>query len=386
MPRYPALLAILALAACGKPPAPPAPGPPEVQVLTLASEDIAADNSYVGRTVPNNTVELRARVTGTLLERPYKEGEPVAEGAVLFRLDPREFEAARDSAKARLAQTEAQVTRTTADLKRTEPLTKAGAASQADLDGAIASALAANADRDAARAQLAKAELDLSFSTITAPFSGMAGKSSVDPGALVSPNTGTLALLDQVDPIAVEFTVSEAEMVAWRSDITAGRMKVPEIDHLLVKATLVDGSQLAAEGRIAFRSVRIKPETGTALIRAVFPNTDGRMRAGQFIRLKVIGAIRVGVILVPQAAVLQNPTGASVYVLDKDGKAEARKIELGSWRDDRWVVRSGLQAGDQVIVDGIQRVRSGAPVKASPWKAADSTPAETKPAAAPAKP
>lgn len=373
MPRHAAILAILvlALAACGKPPALPPAGPPEVQVLTLAAEDIAVDASYVGRTVPNRTVELRARVTGTLLERPYQEGEPVAEGAVLFRLDPREFEAARDSAKARLAQSEAQVTKTAADLKRTEPLTKAGAASQADLDGARAAALAASADRDAARAALAKAELDLSFATITAPFAGMAGKSSVDPGALVSPSSDTLALIDQVDPMAVEFTVSEAELVGWRADITAGRMKVPSIDHLLVKATLVDGSVLPAEGRIAFRSVRIKPETGTALIRAIFANPEGNLRAGQFVRLTVTGSTRVGVVLVPQVAVLQSPTGSTVYVLDDKDVAQVRSVVLGSWQGTRWEVREGLKPGDRVVVDGVQRVRAGKPVKPSAAKPAE---------------
>jgi len=363
MTRTTALLAVLALAACGKPPAPPAAAPPDVQVLTLVAEDIPADSSYVGRTVPNHTVELRARVTGTLLERPYQEGEPVAEGAVLFRIDPREFEAARDSARARIAQAEAQVTRTAADLKRTAPLTKAGAASQADLDGATAAALAASADRDAAKAQLVKAELDLSFATITAPFAGMAGKSAVDPGALVSPGSGALAILDQIDPIAVDFTVSEAELVGWRTDIIAGRLKAPAIDHLLVKATLVDGTVLPAEGRIAFRSVRIKPETGTALIRAVFPNPEGRLRAGQFIRLTVTGATRIGVVLVPQVAVLQSPTGATVYVLDDKDQAQVRSVVLGSWQGARWEIRDGLKPGDRVVVDGVQRVRAGAPVK-----------------------
>jgi len=384
MTRYavilPAVL-ILALAACGKPPVPPAAGPPEVGVLTLVAEDVPSDKSYVGRSVANNTVELRARVTGILLERPYQEGQVVKKDDLLFRIDPREFEAARDSAKARVAQAEAQVAKTAADLKRTEPLAKAGAASLADLDASMAASLAAAADRDAAKAGLAKAELELSFAVISAPFGGIAGKAAVDPGALLSPSSGVLAVLDEVDPIAVEFTVAEAELMAMRADITSGRLKVPAIDHLLVKATLVDSSLYPYDGRIAFRDVRIKPETGTALIRAVFPNAEGRLRAGQFIRLTITGATQIGVVLVPQTAVLQSPTGSNVYVVNKDGKAEVRKVSLGAWHGDRWEIRDGLKAGEHVVVDGIQRVRAGAPVKAIPWK-----PTEIKPADAPARP
>lgn len=390
MIRHAAILTILALAACGKPPAPPAAGPPEVQVLTLAAEDVPLAPTYVGRTTPDRSVELRARVTGILLDRPYKEGVPVKEGDLLFQIDPREFQAAVDSAKAKLAQAEAQVAKTIADLKRTEPLAKAGAASQADLDAALAAELGAKADRDAAKAALVKAELDLSFTIIKAPFGGLVSKSSADPGTLISPSLGTLATIDRVDPISVEFTVSEAELVRWRTEIAAGRMRNPGTDHLLLKARLVDGSELPETGRLAFRDVRIKPETGTALINATFPNPEGRLRAGQFIRVSVTGATGVGYVLVPQAAVLQSPTGANVYVIDKDGKAESRKVVMGSWFGDRWEVREGLKAGEQLIVDGLQKVRPGQPVKASPWQApaakptAADKPAE-KPAAEPAK-
>ncbi len=389
MNRHAVILAVLALAACGKPPAPPAAGPPEVGVITIAAEDIPAEFSYVGRTVPNNSVQLRARVTGILLDRPYQEGQLVKKDDLLFRIDPAEFQAARDSAKARVAQAEAQVAKFAAELKRTEPLAKAGAASQSDLDAAVASSLAANADRDAAKADLVRAQLDLTYSTISAPFAGIAGKASVDPGALVSPSSDVLATLDEVDPIAIDFTVSEGELLGLRADLAAGRLKAPELEKLPLKAQLVDGSVLPQDGHLAFRDVRVKPETGTALVRARFPNPDGKLRAGQFIRLTLTGATRIGALLVPQTAVLQSPTGATVYVVDKDGKAEVRKITLGAWRGDRWVISDGLTVGDIVVVDGVQRVRGGQPVKATPWKpeakAADAAkPADAKPADAPA--
>ena len=354
---------LLAAAGCGAKPAPPAAQPPEVRLLTIVPEAIATSGTHAGRAVPSRTVEIRARVTGTLVERPFVEGEPIAAGALLYRLDSREFEAARDSARARLAQAVAQVTRTAADLARTVPLAADGAAAQADLDAATAAALAAAADRDAASAALAKAELDLSFTVITAPFAGIIGKSAVDPGALISPSTGVLATLDGVDPVAVEFTVSEAERLAWRRDIQAGILLAPSVDQLRVEAVLVDGSRHPHAGHISFRSARIKPETGTALLRAEFPNPDASLRPGQFVRLAVSGTTRLGVVAVPQAAVLLSPAGASVFVVGADGIAQVRPVTLGAWLGTRWVVDQGLSAGDRVVVDGIQRVRPGAPVR-----------------------
>jgi membrane fusion protein (multidrug efflux system) len=361
--RFVAACLVLVVAGCGAPPAPPAAPPPEVTVLTIVPEAVAASGTYAGRAVPSRTVEIRTRVTGTLIERPFTEGVPIGEGALLYRLDPREFEAARDSARARLAQTEAQVTRTATDLARTIPLAAEGAAAQADLDTVKAAALVAAADRDAAAAALAKADLDLSFCRISAPFAGIIGKSAVDPGALISPSTGVLATLDDVDPVAVEFTVSESERLAWRRDIQAGVVVAPAIDQLRVDAVLVDGSRHPHAGHISFGSARIQPETGTALLRAEFPNPDASLRPGQFVRLSISGSTRVGVVTVPQAAVLQSPAGGSVYVVGADGLAQVRPVRLGAWLGTRWVVEHGLTAGDRVVVDGIQRVRPGAPVR-----------------------
>jgi membrane fusion protein (multidrug efflux system) len=383
---------IVALTACGKPPAPPPAGPPQVVVQVIAAQDLPLTRTLVGRTTANHTVDIVARVTGTLLERPYKEGQPVAQGAVLFRIDPQEYAASLEAARAKVAQVEAQVAKAENDLKRVEPLAKAGAAPIAELDTARTSLQGAQADLRAAKAQVTRAELDLGYTTITAPFAGLAGKAAADPGALVSPGSGKLCVLDQVDPMAVEFTMSEREILAFKAEIAAGRLRLADAEHVLVTVSLINGETYPETGKLSFRSVRIDVSTGTALMRAVFPNTKGFLRAGQFVRVTLAGATRVGVILVPQSAVIQSPTGSSVYVVKEDHTVEARPVTAGVWEGQQWVIDAGLKPGETIIVDGVQKARPGATVQVT---AAPTTPPAggvvtpstgTAPAADPAAP
>lgn len=361
------------VSACGKPPAPPPAGPPQVVVQVVNAQDLPLTRTLVGRTAANQTVDIVARVTGTLLERPYKEGEPVAQGAVLFRIDPQEYAASLEAARAKVAQVEAQVAKAENDLKRVEPLAKAGAAPVAELDTARTTLQAAQADLRAARAQVVRAELDLGYTTITAPFAGLAGKGSVDPGALVSPTSGKLCVLDQVDPMAVEFTMSEREILAFKAEIAAGRLRLVDTEHVLVTVALINGETYPESGKLSFRSVRIDASTGTALMRAVFPNAKGFLRAGQFVRVTLAGATRIGAILVPQAAVIQSPTGSSVYVVKEDQTVEARPVTAGVWEGQQWLIEGGLKPGETIIVDGVQKARPGAKVQATPAPVAPPT-------------
>jgi membrane fusion protein, multidrug efflux system len=362
----PLATALVLLAGCGDKPLVPAPQPPEVTIQVITPEALPLPKTFVGKSVANRTVEIRARVSGTLLERPFTSGGLVKEGDVLFRIDPREFQASLDVTKARLAQAEAQLAKADREVKRIEPLAAQGAASQFDLDARKTELLQAQADVALQEANVRTAELNLSYATITAPFAGKISKASRDPGALIGPSDGVLTTLDVVDPITVEFTISEREILAYRKQLADGVITAPKLTYFEAGATLITGEPYPQTGKISFADVRIRPETGTATLQAEFPNPDGKLVPGQFIRVTLQGVVRPAAILVPQGAVQQSPTGAAVFVLDAEGKAEARPVQLGLWFADRWLIEDGLKTGDRVIVDGVQKVRPGKPVTVIP--------------------
>lgn len=375
------------LAGCGDPPAVAAPTPPQVQAAVINAEDVPLVKTFVGRTVARQTVDIKANVTGYLLERNFTEGGLVKKGDVLFKIDPREFEANLETAHAREAQAAARLAQADIDLKRIEPLAKAGAAPQQELDNARTSQLSAQADLRSAKATVAAAEISLSYTTIAAPFAGRVGKATVDPGTLVSPSTGVLATLDQIDPIAVEFTVSEQEILLHKARIADGSVTSPVATSILVEVQLLNGAKAKEPGRIDFADIRIRPETGTALLRAVMPNAESMLYPGQFVRVSLMGMTRKHVLLVPQKAVIQSPTGASVYVVAGDGTLESRSIVPGEWMDGRWIVESGLKPGERVVVGGVQKARAGAKAEIVPEAKDEAKPAaDAKPAEGQAKP
>ena len=359
-----AALALL-LAGCGKPET-PAPAPPEVSVIEVQPGDTPVTFEFVGSTASSQQVEVRARVDGFLNERLYTEGSIVKLGQVMFRMDPKPFEAQLAAARGALAEQTARLWTAQANLKRIKPLAEANAVSKKDLDDAMGQVNAAAAAVEMARAEVETAQLNLGYTTINAPVTGVSSYARIQNGAYINQQSGALTYVAQFDPIWVDFSISEDEMLRLREQSKSGLLKVPENNAFEVEIVLADGSIFPHTGRIFFRDANYSSQTGTFLLRATFENPDGTLRPGQFVRVQVKGAIRPDAILVPQAAVLQGAGGFFVWIVDKDGKAQTRPVEVGDWQGDNWFINKGLTAGDRVISDGIIRLAKGVPVRIVP--------------------
>jgi membrane fusion protein (multidrug efflux system) len=356
------LLFAALLSACGRhETAAPAPLM-DVVVKAVQPEDVPVAVTMVGRIVSDNSITFAARVTGQLIEAPFTGGGMVKAGDVLFRIDPAQYQAELDSALARQAQAEAKLAKAENDLARVDKLFKTGGMPQQEVDDASTAKLAATADVRSAQAAVTTARLTLGYTTITAPFAGRVGQAPVSVGALITPQSGALLTLDQIDPIDINFTVSEEGLLSLRTEIAAGRVVSAGVDHFVVTATLLDGSVYEHLGKISFADIRFQPETGSAQAQAKFPNPTGKLLPGQFARISVSGITRKDALLVPQGAVVQSPTGASVYVVGAGDIVESRTVKLGGWVDNRWRIIDGLKAGDRVVVGGVQKVRAGAKV------------------------
>lgn len=352
----------LILVACGKPEIPPSP-PPEVKVIKVEPRDTPVSLEFVGSTVSSQQVEVRARLNGFLDERLYLEGSIVKLGQAMFQMDPKPFEAQLAAAKGALAEQEAKLWTAQANLKRVKPLAQANAVSKKDLDDAMGKVNAAAAAVEMARADVETAQLNLGYTTINAPVTGVSSFARIQGGAYINQKSGPLTYVAQLDPIWVDFSISEDEVLRLREQVKKGLLRFPENDAFVVAIVLADGTFFTSTGRIFFRDANYSAQTGTFLLRATFENPDGTLRPGQFVRVLVKGAMRPNAILVPQAAVLQGAGGFFVWIVDKDGKAEPRPIEVGDWQGDNWFVLIGLSTGDMVITDGISRLSAGIPVR-----------------------
>jgi membrane fusion protein (multidrug efflux system) len=350
------------LGGCGKPQA-PQPQQPEVTVLTVVPQDTPVTFVFVGSTASSQQVEVRARVDGFLDERLYIEGAIVKQGQVMFRMDAKPFQAQLDAAESALAQQQAKLWTAQANLKRVKPLAKANAVSKKELDDAQGSVNAAAAAVDMARADVDTAKLNLGYTTIHAPVTGAASFARIQNGAYVNAQSGPLTYVAQLDPIWVDFSLSEDEMLKIRQEQESGQLRTTDATELTVKLVLADGSVYPETGRMFFRDANYSTETGTFLIRATFSNPDGALRPGQFVRVRVEGTVRPNAVLVPQRAVLQGAQGFFVWIVDPEGKAQVRGVEVGDWQGDNWFISKGLAAGDKVIIDGIVRLAKGTPVK-----------------------
>src|SRR5262249_37250285 len=300
---------------------------------------------------------------GFLDKRVYNEGTTVKANEVMFQQDPKPFQATLSATKAALAQQQARLQVATDNFNRVQPLVALNALAQKDLDDATGQKQAAAAAVDMARANVEQAELNLGYTTIRSPVDGLSSYSRVNVGSYIDAKNSLLTYVSPLDPMYVNFSISENDMLKLRADAAAGRVKLPERVRFTVEVLLADGPTFDRKGRITFTDADFNQETGTFLIRATLPNPKSILRPGQFVRARVLGAIRPNAILVPQASVLQGAQGHFVVVVDKDNKAQIRPVQVGPWLGDDWFIDSGLEGGDRVVLDGAAGLSPGTAVK-----------------------
>ena len=376
--------ALVALSGCERAGSQPAGmPPPEVSVIEVKPQNLPATYEYVGQTAGSRDVEVRARVTGILLKRNFREGATVARGQSLFTIDPVPFQLALQRSQAELAAAEARLDQARRNSARLKPLVEAKAASQKDFDDAASAERIADADVKLAQARLAEAKLNVEYTRVEAPIAGITNRASQSEGSLVSGPNVLLTTITQIDPIWVIFGIPEREHLAIRKAVDSGRLKLPAASGFDVKVRLSDGTEYERTGRLDFSDVRVNPATGTTDTRAELPNSRGHLKPGQFVRVLLSGATRPDAIVVPQRAVLEGPQGKFVYVVDAQSKAAVRPVEVGDWQRDDWIIHKGLSAGDKVIVAPLLKIGPGAPVLVASPAAAGAGDAGKPPATAP---
>jgi len=337
---------------------------PEVTVVKIKPEDTPVVSEYVAKTASSRRVEIRSRVVGFLDKREYEEGAMVDVGQVLFRIDPKPFEAQLDAAKAELKQQEARMETAKANLDRIEPLVKQNAVAKKELDDALGSYRSAAAAVEAAKAKVVQAELDLGYTTITSPVHGLSSFANLREGAFVGQGTDSLlTYVAQIDPMWIEFSISENQLLKHRGNVINGKLVDPKNGDFVVEIVLADGTVYPQKGHITFADASLSEETGTFLIRAEIANPDKNLRPGMFVRANLKGAFRPNAILVPQRAVQQGAKGSFVWEIDNEGKAEFQPITLGPWYGDQWFITEGLEGGETVVVNGALKLRAGVLVK-----------------------
>ena len=336
----------------------------EVTAVTVAQSDAPVSFEFVAQTQSSREVEIRARVAGFLDKRLYTEGQLVREGQVLFQMDRKPFEAALVSAKGQLEQQRARLAVAKQNLARVRPLAEKNAVSKKDLDDAIGNEREAQAAVLAAEGEVRTAQLNLSYTTIHSPLTGLSSYARKQEGSYITPGeSGLLTYVSQMDPAWINFSMSENELLKFRTEIDQGKLKFPPHNEFDVEVILADGTVFPHHGRINFIDPSFSKETGTFLIRTVVTNTDGKLRPGQFVRARVNGATRPNAILVPQRAVLQGAKSHYVWVIDNNGIARERVVDVGDWQGNNWFINQGLKPGERIVVDGAIRVAAGAPLK-----------------------
>ncbi|WP_035613017.1 efflux RND transporter periplasmic adaptor subunit [Haloferula sp. BvORR071] len=370
------LTALLFLPACQNKKAAAAAGPPQmppaaVTVLPAASETVQITRLLPGRIDALRIAEVRARVSGILLEKTFKEGGEVKADEVLFKIDPAPLLAVKENAAAALVRAEATQHQTKTQLSRYESLVSSNAVSKQQYDDAESAVKVADAEVKAAEAALKTAQLRLDYATVTAPISGRVGRAMVTEGALVGENEATLmATIQQLDPIYFDFTQSSADLIALRRASKNGLTQASP-EQSTAKLILEDGTEYSAPGKILFSEATVDPSTGMVTLRAEFPNPDRLLLPGMFARVRVVQAVKENVVTVPQRAVTRAPGGAgSVMVVDDSNHAQMKTIQTAEAVGDKWVVSSGLNPGEKVIIEGLLKAKPGAAVVPEPFQPA----------------
>lgn len=369
--RRTALLALvgLALGGCSASDEPEQQAPaPHVRVETLQLQPLAITSELNGRILAPRTAQVRARVAGVVLKRVYREGSDVKQGDVLFQIDPAPFQADLDSAQAALARADATRYQARLQEQRYRELVNDKAVSGQEYDNAKASLLQANAAVSEAKAAVQRARLNLGYATVTAPIAGRIGRAQVTEGALVGQNEATpLATIEQLDPIHVDVTQSTREITALRKALRAGQLQRVDADQASVTLIEDDGSAYPLPGKLLFSDIQVDPSTNQITLRSEFPNPNLDLLPGSYVRVRLAQAMQPQGLSVPQRAILRDSAGVpKVLIVDAQSQVSERQVVLGSVQGDRWVVREGLAAGDQVVVEGLQHAKAGERVQIDP--------------------
>ncbi len=357
----------------------------EVSVMTVEKKDVPVSAEYVAQTQSSRQVNIQARVSGFLDKRVYQEGAIVKEGQTLFIMDQKPFKVQLEQAEAALARQKAAMETARANLARVKPLAALNALSKKDLDDATGQYQSYEAAVDQAKAQVEQAKLNLSYTVITSPVTGVSSYAQQADGTYINMQNSLLTNVAVLSPMWVNFSISENEQQEMREQVRKGLLREAPGRNYVVEIILVDGSIFPHTGRITFAESSFNAQTGTFLIRASVDNPQGVLKPNQYVRVRLKGAVRPNAILVPQRAIQQSAKGHFVWVVDKDGKAEARPVVVGEWNKDEWFVFEGLAAKERIVVDGALTLGPGMPLtikEPSKQPGSPGTDVKTPPAAA----
>ena len=360
-----------------------APSTPDVEVVQVEKKDVPIYAEWIGSLDGLVNADVRAQVTGYLLKQGYQEGAFVKQGQLLFQIDPRPFQAALDQAQGQLAQAQAALAnakavqrRTELDVQRYTPLAEQQAASQQDLDNSVQNNLAAIATVETAKAQIKTydaavetAKINLDFTRLVAPIDGIAGQAQLQVGALVTPGSGIVTSVSTVDPIKVYFTVGEPQYLAWRQRFPTEESRAQADKELRLQLILADGSTYPHEGKFFFADRQVDESTGAIRIAGLFANPNNVLRPGGYAKVRAVIRTQPGALLVPQRAVSELQGGYQVAVVEADNKVDIRTVAVGDRVGNRWIIASGLNPGDRVVAEGVQRMRTGVHVNTKPFVA-----------------